>query len=490
MDNIDDLNHKWKRILLIKPNYRAVGWDFYNMNFPPINLSYIASYTSDLDVEIDILDAKVKNLSIQQIKRKIQTFNPDLVGISVYVSAAINLSNQIAEIVKEVEPNITVVLGGRHPTFESEECLENEYVDIIVRGEGEITFRELLINGGPEGVDGISFKKHHDIIHNPERKLMSKEQYAEIRFPSRHLVKKNKYKMFTVRLETVETSRGCPYSCKFCTTWKVNNGKWRARPIKNVIEELRIISENKAITDIFFVDDELTANTKRVEDLCESIIKSKKAGFINDFKFFAQIRVDDIVRSSKMIEKMAEAGFWVVFIGIESVDEASLKEMRKGITFNHVLKALDILHENNILAIGNLIIGVNLNDTRDDIIRNIQIMKEVDIDIISFVILTPFPGSDTLEEMDKKGLVLTKNWSKYTVMEPVIRTNQLSPADLYELLFYSFHELKYILDIRKLLGRVRKSRGLKFLLNPKRMISAIKSFFAVRAYINGYNFLT
>ncbi|GAH34995.1 unnamed protein product, partial [marine sediment metagenome] len=96
-------------------------------------------------------------------------------------------------------------------------------------------------------------------LHNPERPLI--QNFEKIRFPARHLTKKNKYKMFTVRLETIETSRGCPHTCTFCTTHIFNKGKWRPRPIEKIITEMKMISHNRKISDIFFVDDNLTANT-------------------------------------------------------------------------------------------------------------------------------------------------------------------------------------------------------------------------------------
>jgi len=470
--------YQWKRILLIKPNFRTLGWEYYNLDFPPLNLTYIAAYLEDLDVKVAILDAKVKNLVYKQVKKRIKKFNPDLVGISVFVSAAIKVSIDYAKMVKEVNPKCTVVFGGRHPTWEPEETLQTEEVDICIRGEGELTFRELIQKGTPENIQGISYRWGGKIIHNPDRPLLD---IKKIRLPARHLTKGNKYKMMTVRLETVETSRGCPYSCKFCTTHKFNNGLWRPRPVEKVIHELKVISQNRKITDIFFVDDNLTANAKRIETLCELIIKGKKRGELNDFKFFAQIRVDSVVKYPQMVKKMAEAGFWAVFVGIEGVSEKKLRAIRKGFSFKKVLDALKLLHKYNIIVIGNLIIGLDLYETEEDLKKEIEYMKTIDIDIISYVLLTPFPGSDTLKEFEERGLVVTKDWSKYTVFEPVIRTYTLNQKQLLNVLYYSFRELKYIRKLKKFGQRVYRVRGLFFFLNPARILSMLKAYVQLRA---------
>ena len=470
--------YHWKRILLIKPNYRTMGWEYYNLDFPPINLTYIAAYLEDLDVEVAILDAKVKDLNYKQVKKRIKKFNPDLVGISVFVSAAIKVCNDYARIVKEANPNCIVVFGGRHPTWEPDDTLKIKEIDFLIRGEGELTFRELIQKGTPDNINGISYRANGGTIHNSDRALL---EIKNIRFPARHLTKGNKYKMMTVRLETVETSRGCPYTCKFCTTHKFNEGLWRSRPIESVIQELKIISQNRKITDIFFVDDNLTANTKRIEQLCDRIIECKKTNELNDFKFFAQIRVDSVVKSPQMVKKMADAGFWAVFIGIEGVSEKKLKSVRKGFSFNEVLEAVQLLHKNKMIVIGNLIIGIDLNETEEELKKEIQYMKTIDIDVISYVLLTPFPGSDTLKEFEEQGLVITKDWSKYTVFEPVIRTHALSPKQLLNILYYSFRELKYVHKLGTFGKRVYKVRGLSFFLNPSRILSMLKSYVQMRA---------
>jgi len=476
----------FKKILLIKPNYHVNNADihFVHINLPPLSLTFIASYLVDLDVEIEILDAKVKNLSYKQIRKKIKKINPDIVGITVFISASINVCYDIAKIVKDINQNTMVVFGGRHFTSEYEEALNVDEVDIIVRGEGELTFRELILKETPENVKGISYKSNGKIINNPDRELI--EDFENIRYPARQFTKNNKYKMLTVRIETVETSRGCPYRCKFCITPNFNKGLWRPRPFEKIITELKLISQNRKITDILFVDDNLTVNTKRIEKLCERIIECKKNKEINDFRFIAQVRADSIVKAPHMVKKMAEAGFWIVFIGIESVHEKILKDMRKGVVFNTVLKALQILHEYNIIVFGNMIIGLDLNATEDDIRKEIKFIKKVDVDLISFTLLTPFPGTDTLKELEKKNLVITKDWSKYTLVNPVIKTYQLSPKKIQELLYYSFKENNFFNNLIRFTSRIIKIRGFLFIQNPRRFIFWVKSYIKLRILIRKF----
>ncbi|MFX1338691.1 MAG: B12-binding domain-containing radical SAM protein [Promethearchaeota archaeon] len=470
---------KWKKILLIKPNSRAISTatHFTRFDTPPLNLTFIASYIVDLDVEVEILDATVNNLDYKQIKKKIKKFNPDVVGITVFISAVINICYNIAKITKEINQNCLVVLGGRHPTVETEETLKVNEIDIIVRGEGELTFRELILKGTPENVKGISYKSNGKIIHNPDRAII--KDFGNIRYPARNLTKNNKYRIVNLRFETLQTSRGCPHHCKFCYTPIFNKGLWRPRPVEKIINELKMISQNRRITDIFFVDDNFTADTIRIERLCEQIIECKTKKEMNDFKFLAQVRADSIVKSPQMVKKMAEAGFWGVEIGIESVNEQTLREMKKGLTFNKILKALKILNDNNIIIQGSIIIGSDLNATKKEIIDEIKLIQKIDVDILASNILTPIPGTELTKELEEKKLIITKDWSKYTFTNPVIRTYRLTPKELQELLYYSFRQIRTLYKLRGISLKILRTRGLLFMLNPIRMTSWLNAHISI-----------
>jgi len=289
-----------------------------------------------------------------------------------------------------------------------------------------------------------------------------------------------------MKIDTIQTSRGCPHRCRFCTTPISNNGLWRPRPVDSIINELKMISENRKITDIIILDDNLTANTKRIEELCSRIIECKKKKEMNDFKFYAQIRVDSILKAPQMIKKMSEAGFWSVLIGIESVNDETLKDMNKRMTFNEVAKAIQILHSYNISVFGSVIIGFDLNATEEDIIKEINYMKKINVDILVLNLLTPYPGTPIYKELEEKGFITTKDWTKYTPFKPVYRTSQLTSEKLQELLQYAFKHHAYHKRAAGFVSRLIKARGFTFIFNPKRIISTFSALLKANISLNKF----
>ena len=480
-----ETNPKYKKVLLIMPNFRMKEANrFIQRIYPPIGLMYLASYLNDLGVEVEIIDAKCHNLSYEELRNKIEAFNPDLVGISVLVSASINNCNEIAKIVKEVKKDATVVFGGRHVTALPEDTLSFKDVDIVVRGEGELTFRELIIKGVGGNIKGISYKINGKIIHNPDRELM--RSLDNLRYPARNQIKKNKYKLLGMRIETIQTSRGCPYRCRFCTTPISNEGTWRPIPVDKIMTDLKRISQNRKITDIIIVDDNFAVNTRRIEELCSKIIEGKKKGELNDFKFYAQIRVDTILKAPEMVKKMREAGFWSVLIGVESVNNETLKDMNKKISLRDTLKAIKILHRHNIIVYGSMIIGFDLEATEEDIIKEIDFMENVNVDILVLNVLTPYPGTPIFKDLDDQNLIVTKDWEKYVPFKPVIRTPQVSSQKLNELMHYAFKKHAYHKRFLGFLARTVATRGIDFVLNPYRIISTIVALVKANISINKY----
>ncbi len=477
---------KWKRILLLVANYKTTGYDFYDSAFPPLALEYIAAYVEDL-VEVIILDSKAANLSLNQVKEKIEEFKPDLVGLTVPVTSAINNVLKYAKISKQY--GCTTVIGGWHPTLAVEQTLSSPWIDILVRGEGEFTFRELIENGSPENIDGLSYKKNGIIIHNQDRPFI--KNLDELRFPARHLVKDYKYKIFNMNCDAIETSRGCPQKCRFCSTPVVYKRSWRSRSVENIIKELEIVSKNKKITDVFFVDDNILVNMKRMGKLCIEIIRGKRDGRIKkNLHFFFQGRLDSMARYPKITRLMGTAGFWLVLVGVEATDDKTLQIIEKGCKLENIKRGIQVLHESGIVVMGNVIIGANLEATVDDVFITIKRTRELNLDLPSFTLLTPFPSTNFYEEIKKKNLLLTEDYSKYNWLSPVIKTRNLSPYALKSLLFLGFFYINYYAGgwVHKLglLRRSTKNRGFKFTFHPIRFFRTLRTYYTWRRIVH-YN---
>ncbi len=477
---------KWKKILLIVANYKTTGYDFYDSAFPPLALEYIAAYVEDI-LDVSILDTKAANLSLTQTRDKIAEFNPDLVGLSVPVTSAIDTVLSYAKIAKQ--HGCTTVIGGWHPTLAVEQTLSSPWIDILVRGEGEFTFRELIERGTPENIKGLSYKNNGKIIHNPDRPFL--RDLNELMFPSRHLVKKYEYKIFNMNCDVIETSRGCPQGCRFCSTHVVYKRRWRARSVENVVKELENISQNKNITDVFFVDDNILVDMKRVGKLCIEIIRRKREGKINKkLKFFFQGRLDSMARYPKITKLMGIAGFWLVLVGVEATDDETLKIIDKGCKLENIKKGIEVLHDSGILVMGNVIIGANLEDRIEDVFITIKRTRELGLDLPSFTLLTPFPSTDFYKEIKEKNLLLTEDYSSYNWLNPVIKTPNLSPEALKHLLFLAFFYINYYgggwVHKLSLFYRSTKYRGWNFTFHPIRFYRTLLSYIKWRRIVH-YN---
>ena len=473
----------WKKILLLVANYRTTGYDFYDSAFPPLALEYIAAYVEDL-VEVKILDSKAANLSHKQVKKEVEKYQPDLVGLTVPVTSAIEDVLGYAKIAKNY--GCMTVIGGWHPTLAVEQTLSSPWIDIVVRGEGEFTFRELIETGSPENVNGLSYKKDGEIIHNPDRIFL--KNLDDLKLPARHLVKDNKYRVFNMNCDAIETSRGCPQGCKFCSTNVVYKRSWRPRSVENVIQELEIVSKNKKITDVFFVDDNILVDMKRVRKLCLEIIKGKREGRIRDLKFFFQGRLDAMARHPDITNLMGEAGFWLVLVGVEATDDKTLKQIDKGCNIDKIKEGIEALHDAGIVVMGNVILGVDIEASIDDILTTIKKTNELTLDLPSFTLLTPFPSTGFYSEMRDKNLLLSEDYSKYNWLTPVIKTPHFSPQALRTLLFLGFYNAGYYAgnfpNKLELFKRALKSRGLSYMRDPRRIYRTARAYFSWRKIVN------
>ncbi|MEM1563079.1 MAG: radical SAM protein [Candidatus Bathyarchaeia archaeon] len=414
------------RVCLISPPYKSAVKSVVGVSSPPIGLAYLASMIRN-EHEVRIIDSNAINYGLDDIRRELKNFYPDVVGITS-TTPSIYEAYRVAEAAKSVRDDCIVVIGGPHVTFLPEEALtECKSVDVIVQGEGEETFQELvkaIDHGTPlENVRGIAYRKNDKVVVTKPRPFI--RDLDKIPFPSFDMLPIWRYELQRVRYMPITSSRGCPFKCSFCASSHLFGGCWRGRSPKNVVEEIKLIHDEFKIKNIEFVDDTFTLNIKRAEEICDEILREGL-----DISWGASSRVDTI--NKRLAEKMRRAGCWIVYLGIESASQEILNSMGKKITISQIVKAVKTLKEAGIQILGSFILGFP-EETIETAEQTITFAKKLDLDYAQFSILTPYPGTPIYEYAKENGMLLTSDWSKFNAVEPVMKLKNLTIKQLQSL---------------------------------------------------------
>jgi len=328
-------------------------------------------------------------------------------------------SLELAGKYKSAKPDGVVVFGGPGPTFQIEESLQK--ADIVVIKEGEKTISELMkrLIQDPKNlddIDGIAFKRNKEIIVTNPRKLLTSEELSQLPHPYYDSVMQQK-----IRTGTIETSRGCPNNCDFCTVTKVYGRKYRTKSIEYVIEELEYLKNIKRA--LFFKDDNLIGSPQRTIALLEEIADR---GLNNRFGI-AQTTVK-AAKNPEIIESIKKAGIRVLCIGIESINNETLKALGKPYKAEENIEAIKILRQNGFWIHGMMMPGGE-GDTAKSLREDFKWVNE-NLDSVQFSSPTPFPGTKFYREMKKQGRILTDDKYLYDGQNVVIRPKHLTPYEL------------------------------------------------------------
>ncbi|MCD6575253.1 radical SAM protein, partial [Candidatus Aerophobetes bacterium] len=215
------------------------------------------------------------------------------------------------------------------------------------------------------------------------------------------------------RFGNIMTSRGCPFSCIFCSSSQLFGKIWRARTPENVIEEIKLLKDKYEVKEIEFLDDTFTLNKKRAEKICDLLIE-KNLGI----SWSCSSRVDTI--NEALIEKLKKAGCHTIYVGIESGSQEILDIISKGITLTQAEKTIDLIKKVKLNSFATFIIGIP-GETVKTIKKTINFAKKLSPSFVQFTICTPYPGTKLFEMAKEKGWLLTKDWSKYTILDQVMK---------------------------------------------------------------------
>jgi radical SAM superfamily enzyme YgiQ (UPF0313 family) len=346
-----------------------------------------------------------------------------MVGCSC-VAANSHLAKQVLKQVKNYNREIFTILGGHHPSLMPEDC-DDDCIDAVVIGEGEQTLAELAAiserNDNLSGIKGIAYRdKDGNFKINPRRELMD---LNTLPMPARNLThkyrEKGQYHRASWRpIDCIISSRGCPFKCKFCGLWKINQGKYRCRHPELIANELETITD----TYISFIDDNTLDNTKYAYQLAE-IIKQRQ--IFKKFELYG--RTDTIVRHPELVEKWCDVGMELLLVGLESCDNDAIKKMNKHTTTEMNKKAIEICRANGVELAAYLIVDPDFD--RDDFKRLAEYVSRNNLTHPVFTILSPFPGTDFYNEVKHK--LITQSFKLYDFFHTVLPT-RLPLDEFYE----------------------------------------------------------
>jgi len=344
-------------------------------------------------------------------------FQPDLVCISS-ISSTAPRTYELADFYRQ--QGLPVVLGGAHPSFLPLEGLE--HADYVVCGEGDEALPELvnaLTNGGSlADIPNLCYRDGSTIHQNPWRPFLG--DLDSLPIPNYTLI--HGWKARNRRgVVSIATSRGCPFNCSFCSVIMMFGRKHRVTSIDRVIAEIR--QNGLEARHIFFCDDNFTADRQRIKELCERIIAEGLK-----IEWSAQVRVES-AKDPELLELMARSGCFVVFVGLESINPATLKAYNKSQTVQGIKDCVTNFHHYGIKVHGMFVFGSE--EDHYQVIRDtVGFSRRLDLDSLQYLMLTPLPGTPFYKEMEAQNRIICRDWSQYDGHHTVFQPRQFTPFEL------------------------------------------------------------
>jgi len=359
-----------------------------------IGLSYIGAVLLKAGYEVELYDLEAFKYSEEEVKNKLRSTDADIICIGTLVTG-FNYIRWLCAEIKNIKPDLPIILGNSIATTIPELVLKNITVDYLVIGEGEITILELIdaIKGNKpfSEVDGIAYIENNEIVFTKPRELI--QDLDTIPYPAWHLFplkeiylkNKNPGSVLKRPIGDVSSTRGCPYNCTFCYH-PFQNKKVRMHSGKRVIEEIKFLVENYNIRSIGFADDLFTLKKNRVYEICDLMDKENVK-----IKWRAACRVNLI--SEDLLKRMKKSGCVELGIGVESGSQIILDNIKKQTTVQQGEKALALCKKLNIHARTSYMIG-NVGETRETVFETVRFRKKYDPGMGGFFYATPYPDTE------------------------------------------------------------------------------------------------
>jgi len=395
-------------LVLINPSYKKVyGFkEDISSKLPPLGLMYLSSYLKMNGYKVKIIDLEVDDESeLKRILNDSQVF-----GITS-VTSTFPQARKIAKKIKQYNEESIVILGGPHASVCGKDIIEIcREIDVVVCGEGELVLKKLLEQEfkNLNNIDGIIYRCRDDTKIVLKQVNLNFVNIDILPFPDHFGIDYSKYRPSIHRnvgfpFAVMITSRGCPFSCKYCGTQTIFGKSVRFRSVENVIEEVEHLIDNFKVQNIIFWDDTFTLNKQYVVELCYSLKKYNLAWSCNT-------RPDYI--GKEILKKMKDAGCKIIFYGVESSNDKILGKLGRNMDINSIENAIKITKEIGIRCTASIMIGTPF-DTKEQIEKNIEFMIKLDPDFAFFSPFAPHPGTPIYNFCVEKNIIPPwKEWLK------------------------------------------------------------------------------
>ncbi|HEY3327678.1 MAG TPA: radical SAM protein [Novimethylophilus sp.] len=416
---------KIKRIALVTAPYHSgvveSAGTWLNLGFV-----YVAGALREAGYEVDYYDAMALWHDEAQIRRRLEDFQPDAVATSAF-TAAVFAATGVLRMAKDIDPACVTLIGNVHATFCFDEMLrlDRDVIDFVVRGEGERTLPQLLdcLNAGddPAKVPGLAFWRDGGVVTTPPAAMICDldalpTAWDLVEWPIYKYRAKN-----DARLAIVSSSRGCTQNCSFCSQKLFWKQSWRPRSPEAFVSELEMLHDVYGVKVAMLADETPTMDRRRWQRILDLMIERRPG-----VKLLMETRVVDIVRDEDIMDRYREAGVEHIYVGVEAGDQATLNLFKKGTKVAESKRAIDLINQADIVSETSFVLGMP-TDTPESIAQTVELAKLYDPDMAFFLAIAPWPYADLYPQL--KDHVVTKDYSKYNLVQPVVKPINMSIAE-------------------------------------------------------------
>lgn len=415
------------RILLINPARHFIANRYGVGYLTPLGLVSIGGPLIDAGFTVKLIDHDAYGWSLKRLIEEVRKFQADYILLGHSGSTA---SHKVAiktiQAIKQSYPMTKAIYGGVYPSYADRSIMrECNQVDIIVRGEGEQTILELIHtlenNGQLENVDGITWRSGSQVVTNRSRAPIQNLDAYRLGW---ELVDWPLYQMFGFsRAAGLQFSRGCPLTCSYCGQWMFWK-KWRHRSPENILEQLKILKKDYGVNYVWFADENFSADRETLIHLLELIIEAKL-----DLSLNINMTAADVVRDADIIHLYKAAGVDYMVMGVESLKDEVIVNIRKNNPFAISKEAVRLLRQNNILSLTNIIYGLE-QESWKTIREKFKNLLEMDSDILNACYIMPHfwtAQGKTVKPYD----VIQSDLNKWSYRNQIVATPHLKPFELF-----------------------------------------------------------